>query len=341
MLLVNLALAAPCPTILETRTAYRPSTGELSVAGDEGGWNKSALASLTPSARAKVEQYKKAFKRYPVDVQERLLSGELPDGLDEVAVVLAYGEPGYVWETDRSCIGMLYGLDPAAKAGNVVFEACDGAVVDQIDLIRPIPCTRIAAGDDRWSKKSKHLMGYTFSQQVDVLAGHRAEWMDERALELAFGKNGTLAEGMGPVQAEPTPQSVDLTPATVSTSKPRPASTPSSTSSAGDDPVAPVRSGVRTDVLSDGEVTRGEWSFEADCGVVYTIEVEIADTFVARASARDASGGLLHHTTRGVVGGGEDRNQLFGLGVLRLEPVTLELGPWPIAACAGVEAPAR
>jgi hypothetical protein len=335
---LSVAAAQSCPTIVETRTAYRPSEGELAVAGDPGGWPKQQLAQLTPSARAKVEQYKRAFKRYPVDVQERLLAGDLPDGLDEVAAVLAHGEPGYVWESGRGCIGMLYGLLPDDPAGAVAFEACDGSLQTRVDLLRPIPCSRIAAGKERWDKKSRRLEEYTFEQQLDVLAGVRADWMDQQALELAFGRNGTAAVGMEPVQVAAAPRPIVLDrpdpepePRRRRDEKPAPAPAP----------VGPP-AGARVDTLVEASIPPGAWTFAAVCGATdYRIEVEVGDGFVARASARDATGGLLHHTTRGVAAAGDEGAQLTGLGVLRLEPPSLLLGPWPIASCAGVEAPAR
>ncbi|MCA9570339.1 MAG: hypothetical protein KC656_20990, partial [Myxococcales bacterium] len=182
-LLVTSALGSTCSIVLSTREAYRPTSGDIDL-GESGGWRRETFSGLTPARRAQMELYKKEFKRLPAAIQDEIVKGELPDGLDEVAAVLAWGEPGYVWPSDRRCIGMLYGVDEGLP---VALEACDGRIVERVQLLRTVPCTRLAQGVDRWDKKAKHFAEYTFLQQLDILAGHKGDWMDDKAFELAFG----------------------------------------------------------------------------------------------------------------------------------------------------------
>lgn len=332
VLLIASAFADSCGLVLSTREAFTPEAGDFAQVGGEAGWRKARMAELDPAQRAKVELYKRAFKRYPEAVQEALLRGDLPDGLDEVAVTLAWGEPLYVWRSNTDCRGLLYGVDDGRP---VAFESCSGVLSAPVHLVRTVSCRRLLDVHDRLEKKHRQLRPYTFVQQLDIVAGHTAEWLDEPARELAYGK-GPVTD-LGPIhdqdvpshEPEPTPSPERRTPTVAPPSAPPVPSSPA---------LAPatVASLPPVDAVMDAPVPVGNWTFHVHCGRPRTIELDLDGTFSATASARTAAGGLERSSLRGRARSDGERVQLFGLGVFTPSTGELELGPWPEAACAGV-----
>ena len=355
------AWASTCSVVLATREDYRPVSGELALPGEAGGWRKDAFAALPPSRRAQIEQYKKAFKRYPAAVQDELLRGELPDGLDEVAAVVAWGEPGFVWSSGRGCIGMLYGVDDGRP---VALQACEGSLTERVELQRTVPCLWLAQGAERFDKRRKDLAAYDFTQQIEIIAGHRTDWMDSRAEQLAFGKSGSKAPGepaiLGAVVRAPEPAPVVAEPAPVvsepvaearseapppagQTSEPTPSEPvppPVPEKPAQPAPV-PVPSRARVDALPSVPIRPASVDLMVDCGQTWELHLEVADPFRATATARKPGGSVVRRTTQGNAQGFEDRVQLLGLGVYTYATRTVALGPWPDSACLGVEVQAK
>lgn len=183
MLFVLSALAADCQARLDTWVDYRPQPSETTWEYP-GGWDKKRLSAFPAHRVAQAELDKTAFKRFPAEVQDDLLNGILPDvdGLGEVALKLAWGEPDLFWETDRGCRALLYGERNPPE----VVDTCDGLIVERHTLVAPIACTRLDAVAPRLKKAG--LDALDRSQQVDLVAGIPGVWMDEAWLETAFGK---------------------------------------------------------------------------------------------------------------------------------------------------------
>ncbi|MEZ4321055.1 MAG: hypothetical protein R3F61_26485 [Myxococcota bacterium] len=185
MWLVLSALAGPqeCHTRLDTWVDFRPEPSDTTWEVP-GGWDKKRLEAFPPHRVAQAELEKSAFKRFPVTIQDALLSGTLPeaDGLGEVALKLAWGEPDFVWGTEPGCRALLYG----EKAPPELVETCDGEIVGRYGLAAPIACSRLDAVVPRLGKRT--LSELDRAQQVGLLAGLPDRWMTEDDLEVAFGE---------------------------------------------------------------------------------------------------------------------------------------------------------
>lgn len=345
LLFVAEALASTCSVTLATREAYRPVSGDLALPGEPGGWRKGAMSTLTPARRAQIEIYKKAFKRYPASIQDELLRGDLPDGLDEVAAVVAWGEPGYLWTTGRRCVGLLYGVDEGRP---VALNACEGRIVERLDLARTVPCARLTEGAARCDRERKAMGGYTFAQQVEIVAGHRADWMDGQAMELAFGRDpepdaGEPAVLLADVPLLPRPPSPIPLPVPPDTARgpespPVPAPVAPAARVASPEPTtSAVPRSARIDALPSLPIRGADLRFTLTCGGDYELELALGEPFRATATSRKASGSVIKRSTQGSAQGFEDRVQLLGLGVYTYATRTLTLGPWPDPGCLGVE----
>lgn len=356
--------------------AFRPQSAK--VAWDApAGWPKAKIAGLKPSDRAKVEMYKSTFRKYPVEIQNAVMAHRLPDRGDEVAVALAWGEPDYFWDVDKQCRAMLYAVD---RTQPHLITTCEGEIDDALPLLRNIPCEVLEATVARAEAGKKAFARLTADQQLDVLARHRASWMDDAALKLAFGERAPRTQGDGPiagpregapmevaprptpvapvpVEAPPEPEDPvaaadeeeeDLESDTEPQPQPQPVPAPAPVSAAPTPvpavvapvPVAPEPRRVAARYESSSV---GSWSWSSVCGEVeFDFEVDVGEGYLVEATARPSDGSLIRYVTRGKAV--QDTNDLrllgFANGVLTDDTLSVALGAWPVPACRGVVAKA-
>jgi len=134
---------------------------------------------------ARAREHKRAFKRYPPDVQQALLQGELRAGLDEVAATIAWGLPDVSWDRPgRRCRALVYADQ---GSGAAIVSACDGRIEELFDVQASVDCTRLDAVAPRLKRHRRWFTDLSLEQQAGVVFGVPASWMTADDLDRTYG----------------------------------------------------------------------------------------------------------------------------------------------------------
>lgn len=170
------------PTVQE---GYKPRAAPPETDAP-GGWPRRALKRRASPQALRAKEHKRSFKRYPADVQDALLRGELREGLDEVAAYIAWGAPDFSWDRPgRQCRALVYADQ---GSGAAVVDTCRGRVQTLYDAQAPVDCTRLDAVAPRLDKHRRWFAELELEQQTGVVFGVPAGWMTADDLRRTFGE---------------------------------------------------------------------------------------------------------------------------------------------------------
>lgn len=191
LLAVTAASAAPngdptpdtCTATPAAHASFKARTAPQG--GVPGGWPRKDMKRRASPQAERAREQKRAFKRYPADVQQALLRGELREGLDEVAATIAWGLPDHTWDRPgKRCRALVYADQ---GSGAAIVATCDGHIDQLFDVQAPVDCTRLDAVTPRLKKHRRWFAGLPLEQQASVVFGVPAEWMTADDLTRTLG----------------------------------------------------------------------------------------------------------------------------------------------------------
>jgi hypothetical protein len=174
-----------CTATPEVQARFKPraSPPEADLAG---GWPRREMRRRASPQALRAKEHKRTFKRYPADVQQALLQGELRAGLDEVAAFIAWGAPDYAWDRPgRQCRALVYAEQ---GSGAAVVDSCVGRIDRLYDVQAPVDCTRLDAVEPRIRKHRRWFADLSLEQQAGVVFGVPAAWMTAEDLAPTYGE---------------------------------------------------------------------------------------------------------------------------------------------------------